>query len=93
VSTRPSPVGLDGRFAFALALLACLSLASCGRAPHTRYREADATYRACLEDPAETETSCEPLRAAREQAYEAYERAAERSWTCRNTVDGCEEIP
>ncbi len=65
-------------------------LGGCAFAEHRRYQAAEAEYRECLDAHPRSPSKCEPLRATRDQAYENYERAAGRSWSCNQTAEGCD---
>lgn len=68
-------------------------LSACVWSEHDRYRAADSKYRECLETHPGQPDRCEPLKAARTQAYEHYERTAEQAWGCEHTREGCEDAP
>lgn len=67
-----------------------LILGSCAFAEHSRYQAAEAEYRECLDANPRNPDACEPLRAARDQAYETYEQTAERAWGCDRSIEGCD---
>lgn len=70
-----------------------IALSGCTRPPHARYVAAQEALDECLaRHPAQPHV-CDAAQAERDQAFEHYERSAERNWGCRNTPDGCDSLP
>jgi hypothetical protein len=61
----------------------------CGCVGFDKARESRMGYQKCVAEHGRDSKRCEELRAKAENDFRRYEEAAEKTWGCENSAEGC----